>query len=69
LVDVTGAGDALAAGTLSGLLEDLPLAEALKRGAALAALTLSSSHAVAPEVNRERLETMVGLVAQARHLA
>lgn len=69
LVDVTGAGDALAAGTLSGLLDGLPLAEALRRGIALAAITLSSPHAVAPEVNRARLETMVGLVAQACHLA
>ena len=69
LVDVTGAGDALAAGTLSALLEGQPLAEALRRGAGLAAITLSSPNAVAADVNPNRLETMVGLVAQANFLA
>lgn len=69
LVDVTGAGDALAAGTLLAMLEGMPLKEALRRGVALAAITLSSPHAVAPDLNRTRFETMVGLVAQARLLA
>lgn len=69
IVDVTGAGDAFAAGTLAALIGNLPLAQAVRRGAALAAITVASRHAVAPEISRERLETMVGLVAPASILA
>lgn len=43
--DVTGAGDALIGGALSGLIDDLPLADALNRGLAAAALTLEQSGA------------------------
>lgn len=69
LVDVTGAGDALAAGTLAGLFDGLPLGEAVRYGAALAVITISSPHAVAPDISRTRLVTMVGLVAPPSILA
>lgn len=69
VVDVTGAGDAFAAGTLAGRLDGLPLGEAIRRGAALATLTIALPHAVAPDITRERLETMVGLVPTTSLLA
>ena len=47
IVDVTGAGDALIAGTLAGLEHGLPLARAIAAGMRAAALTLESPGAVA----------------------
>lgn len=47
VVDVTGAGDALIAGTLAGLEHGLPLARAVAAGMRAAALTLESPGAVA----------------------
>jgi len=47
VADVTGAGDALVAGTLSGLVAGLPLTEAAQWGLAAAALTCESEQAVA----------------------
>lgn len=44
VVDVTGAGDALCAGTLYGLFKHERLEEAIKRGMRAAALTLTSFH-------------------------
>lgn len=43
VVDVIGAGDALCAGLLSGLLEDLPLAAALERGVEVASACVASA--------------------------
>lgn len=43
VVDVIGAGDALCAGLLSGLLDDLPLADALERGVAVASRCVASA--------------------------
>ena len=48
-VNVSGAGDALIAGTLLRLAEDASLAAAVEFGAACAALTVSSPDAVAPD--------------------
>ncbi|SOB89138.1 PfkB family carbohydrate kinase [Stappia indica] len=47
IVDVTGAGDALIAGTLAGLEHGLPLAQAVAAGMRAAALTLECAGAVA----------------------
>ncbi|WP_249696197.1 PfkB family carbohydrate kinase [Stappia sp. WLB 29] len=47
IVDVTGAGDALIAGTLAGLEHGFPLARAVAAGMRAAALTLESPGAVA----------------------
>ncbi|WP_417770159.1 carbohydrate kinase family protein, partial [Stappia sp.] len=47
VIDVTGAGDALIAGTLAGLEFGLSLAAAVKAGVNAAALTLSQAGAVA----------------------
>jgi pseudouridine kinase len=54
--DVTGAGDALVAGTLFGLSQGLPLPEAARWGLAAAAITVASEFAAIPGLTRELLE-------------
>jgi pseudouridine kinase len=51
--DVTGAGDALIAGTLFGLTGGLTLFDAVPLGLAAAAITVESPHTVAPELTAE----------------
>lgn len=43
VVDTVGAGDAFAAGVITGILEDLSLPETIKRGNAMGALALTSA--------------------------
>ncbi|MFN4012110.1 MAG: PfkB family carbohydrate kinase [Pannonibacter sp.] len=50
IVDVTGAGDALIAGTLAGLARGLPLEDAAHAGLVAARLTLEATGAVAPSL-------------------
>ncbi|MBB3591089.1 sugar/nucleoside kinase (ribokinase family) [Rhizobium sp. BK529] len=68
VADVTGAGDSLAAGTLSALMLGLPLEEAVRHGAAAAALTVQSSHAVNENLSPDLLRDMLSLVPAARIL-
>ena len=49
-VDETGAGDALVAGTLAGLLAGRRLPDAVAAGTVLAALTAESGHTVRPDL-------------------
>ncbi|CUA91723.1 PfkB family carbohydrate kinase [Pannonibacter indicus] len=56
--DVTGAGDALMAGTLAGIARNLPLSESLEKGLAAAAMTLAVSGAVAAGLSWEALEAL-----------
>jgi pseudouridine kinase len=53
--DVTGAGDALIAGTIFGLTDGLALFEAAKLGLAAAAITLEVPDSVNPQLTAERL--------------
>jgi pseudouridine kinase len=53
--DVTGAGDALMAGTLAGLARGMPLPASLEKGLAAAAMTLAVTGAVAPGLSWEAL--------------
>ncbi|MCJ8518180.1 sugar/nucleoside kinase (ribokinase family) [Pseudorhizobium tarimense] len=62
VADVTGAGDALAAGTIDALLRGLPLENAVTRGIAASRITLRSPHAVAPDLSLEALEQEAALV-------
>jgi pseudouridine kinase len=55
VVDLTGAGDALTAATVFGLLNDLPVGEAVRLGVAAAALTLQSRETVWPDLSLERI--------------
>ena len=55
IVDMTGAGDALTAGTIFGLLNDLPIDQAVRLGLSAAALTLQSRETVHPDLSLEHL--------------
>ncbi len=55
IVDVTGAGDALIAGTLAGLIRGAALPEAARLGTAAAALTLAHVGSTAPQLTLEDL--------------
>lgn len=55
VVDVTGAGDALVAGTLSRLSAGAPLREAVRFGMALAALTLETATSVRTDLGTPAL--------------
>jgi pseudouridine kinase len=54
-VDKTGAGDALTAAVIFGLLNQMPLDEAVRLGVSAAALTLRTREAVAPDLSLDRL--------------
>jgi len=55
VVELTGAGDALTAAVIFGLLHDLEVGEAVRLGASAAALTVQSRETVSPELSLERL--------------
>jgi len=55
IVDFTGAGDALTAAVIFGLLNDFPVDDAVRLGARAAALTLQSRETVCPMLSLERL--------------
>ena len=57
--DVTGGGDAALAGTILGLLEQQPLAEAARWGQAAAALTVSVPETVNPALSPEALRALL----------
>jgi pseudouridine kinase len=51
VVDTTGAGDALTAAVIFGLLNDMPLDEAVRLGVAAASLTLKTRDTVARDLS------------------
>jgi len=55
IVDLTGAGDALSAAVIFGLLEEIPVGEAIRLGVSAAALTLQSRETVCPDLSLENL--------------
>jgi len=55
IVDMTGAGDALTAGAIFGLLNDLPVDQAVRLGLSAAALTIQSRETVHPDLSLEHL--------------
>lgn len=55
VVDFTGAGDALTAGTVFGLLNDFPIDEAIRIGVAAATLTLRCEETVCPDLSLEKV--------------
>jgi pseudouridine kinase len=55
VVDATGAGDALTAGVIFGLLNNIPIDEAMRLGVSAAALTIASTESVLPELTQELL--------------
>ncbi|MGQ9627364.1 MAG: carbohydrate kinase family protein [Anaerolineae bacterium] len=55
IVDLTGAGDAMTAGIVFGLLNEFPVDEAVRLGVSAASLTLSCRETVCPDLNLEKL--------------
>lgn len=68
VVDVTGAGDALAGATTVALLRGLPLDDALRHGIAAAVLAIESASAV-PELDQTAFDAVLALVPQASEMA
>lgn len=67
--DVTGAGDAMASGYLAAITQGKTIAQALRVGAAAAAITVQSPFATAQDLSKDSVETMLGLVPMAEMLA
>lgn len=55
VVDTTGAGDALTAAVIFGLLNEMPLDEAVRLGVSAASLTLKTRDTVARDLSLDRL--------------
>jgi pseudouridine kinase len=55
VVDTTGVGDALTAAVLFGLLNEMPLDEAVRLGVSAASLTLRTRETVVPDLSLDRL--------------
>jgi ribokinase len=58
VVSTAGAGDAHLAGIIAGLAAGLAMAQAHELGALVAALSVTSPHTIAPEVEREALRAL-----------
>ncbi|MCK9905779.1 PfkB family carbohydrate kinase, partial [Frankia sp. Cpl3] len=59
VADVTGAGDAFAAGFLYGITNSEPFARACQLGLAASALTLQTEHSVSPNLQPEQLYALL----------
>jgi pseudouridine kinase len=55
IVDSTGTGDSLTAAVMFGMVNDLPITEAIRLGAAAASLTLQTSETVVPDLSLDML--------------
>jgi pseudouridine kinase len=55
IVDLTGAGDALTAAVIFGLLNDVPISEAVRLGISAAAMTIQCPETVCPDLSLDRL--------------
>jgi len=55
VADATGAGDALTAGVVYGLVNEFPISEAVRLGVSAATLTLACVDTVCPDLSLERL--------------
>jgi pseudouridine kinase len=55
IIDLTGAGDALTAAVIFGLLNEIPISEAVRLGVSAAALTIQCPETVCPHLSLERL--------------
>jgi pseudouridine kinase len=60
IIDPTGAGDALTAAVLFGLLNQMPIDDAVRLGVAAASMTLTYRGAVVPDLSLEKLYDQLG---------
>lgn len=56
IVDPVGAGDGFAAGVISGLLQNVPISEAVRRGNAVGAIVVGTNGDVEGLPTREELD-------------
>ncbi|MGN8021707.1 carbohydrate kinase family protein [Phyllobacterium sp. 22229] len=68
IADVTGAGDALAGGTISALMRGLPLTDAVREGFAASALTLQT-HSATPVFTSRIFDAALAAIPAAMPLA
>lgn len=61
VVDPTGAGDAFTGVVIFGLLNEVPIDEAMRLGVTAASLTLQSTHTVLPNLNQEMLYAQLAI--------
>jgi pseudouridine kinase len=61
VVDPTGAGDAFSGAVIFGLLNEVPLDEAMRLGVTAASLTLQSPHTVLPTLSQELLYNQLAI--------
>jgi pseudouridine kinase len=59
VIDATGAGDALTAGFIYGIINDMSIEDSVRYGIAAATFTLSSSETVNPFLNKKILDRIV----------
>ncbi len=67
IMDVTGAGDALAAATIHALSVGQTFSDAVRNGIAASYLTIQSPHAASPQLNTQTLANALSLVPEAIH--
>jgi pseudouridine kinase len=60
IVDPTGAGDALTAAVLFGMLNQIPIDDAVRLGVAAASITLTHRGSVVPDLSLEKLYDQLG---------
>ena len=69
IVDVTGAGDALAAGTLDAMVRGAELCDAVRFGIAAAGIAVGSDHAAPPDITSSDVEEAMAHVSQPQFFA
>ncbi|MEX3009435.1 carbohydrate kinase family protein [Hoeflea sp. TYP-13] len=69
IVDVTGAGDALAAATVNAMVNGAGFSDALKSGVAAAGIAVRSPNAAPPELDADSLAKAMALVPQPEFLS
>ena len=55
IVDSTGTGDSVTAAVMFGMVNDFPITEAIRLGAAAASLTLQTGETVVPDLSLDML--------------
>ncbi len=69
IIDVTGAGDALAAATVHAMATGAKLSDALRCGIAAAGVAVRSQHAAPPDLDTRALELALALVPEPEFLS
>jgi 2-dehydro-3-deoxygluconokinase len=68
VVDTVGAGDGFAVGVISGIVEQLPIEQAIERGCAIGALTVMSQGDLEGLPSRDKLNAFMNEFAGRVHV-